>query len=524
MQLRGNKAIVTGGSRGIGLAIAKELVQSGAMVVISGRNKETLDAAAKESGAIPVVWDVGDISIMQTKFEECVALLGGFDILVNNAGVFDKVGWGMGMLNVTEDDWDRVMDINLKAAFFMMQTAAKYMLAHGIKGNILNVSSVAANEPLQGPYGASKAGLFGLTRGWGKVMAPTGIVLNGIAPGSVNTEMNDWHEGDSLAHDRIPTGRFILSEEIAKLARYYADISLGMIKYMMCVFENMEFADKLGVESLYDVVRAGDWTLDKMKSLTSDVYSDLNGNGQYDREDLFLSPVQMSSKRLGEYMANQVPLLFAESRLPCFLTFDGTVEGDIFTRSGHKNFGEASRNFYNKPVHNLLVFEWQHAAGDFEKVLNGGFVQIQKEIGDSLAAHAGDTRAVEYLNALSAFCDAAVQWSHKCADAALALAETTENAAYQRNLRLLSETLHKVPEHPAENFYEAILSLAMVYPYLPDSIGLIDRYLYPFYRKAKADPDSYRNLRVRVSGFSEYFVTLNTALQDEILARTPHDR
>lgn len=72
--------------------------------------------------------------------------------------------------------------------------------------------------------------------------------------------------------------------------RYYAatgDISLGMIKYMMCVFENMEFADKLGVESLYDVVRAGDWTLDKMKALTSDVYSDLNGNGKYDREDQY---------------------------------------------------------------------------------------------------------------------------------------------------------------------------------------------------------------------------------------------
>lgn len=206
----------------------------------------------------------------------------------------------------------------------------------------------------------------------------------------------------------------------------------------------------------------------------------------YNREDLFLSPVQMSSKRLGEYMANQVPLLFVESRLPCFLTFDGSVEGDIFSRSGHKNFGEASRNFYNKPVHNLLVFEWQHAAGDFEKIINGGFVQIQKEIADSLVAHVGDTRAIEYLNALSTFCDAAVRWSHKCADAALALAETTDNAAYQQNLQLLSETLHKVPEHPAENFYEAILSLAMVYPYLPDSIGLIDRYLYPFYQKDKA--------------------------------------
>ena len=77
---------------------------------------------------------------------------------------------------------------------------------------------------------------------------------------------------------------------------------------------------------------------------------------EYDREDLFLLPVKMSSKRLCEYMANQTPLIFAESRLPCFLAFNGSVEGDIFTRAGHKNFAEASRNFYNKPLHNLLTF------------------------------------------------------------------------------------------------------------------------------------------------------------------------
>lgn len=220
MKIRGNKAIVTGGSRGIGLKIAKELAEAGVSVVITGRNADSLSKAAAESGAVPVVWDISDINRMKEKFDECVGILGGFDILVNNAGVFDPVGWGMGMLNVTEEDWDMVMDINLKAAFFMMQTAAKYMLENTIRGNILNISSVAANEPLQGPYGASKAGLFGLTRGWGKVLAPTGIIVNGIAPGPVATEMNGWHEGDPLDHSRIPTGRFVLAEEVAKLAMY----------------------------------------------------------------------------------------------------------------------------------------------------------------------------------------------------------------------------------------------------------------------------------------------------------------
>ena len=220
MKIRGNKAIVTGGSRGIGLKIAKELAEAGVSVVITGRNADSLSKAAAESGAVPVVWDISDINRMKEKFDECVGILGGFDILVNNAGVFDTVGWGMGMLNVTEEDWDRVMDVNLKAAFFMMQTAVKYMLGNKIRGNILNISSVAANEPLQGPYGASKAGLFGLTRGWGKVLAPTGIIVNGIAPGPVATEMNGWHEGDPLDHSRIPTGRFVLAEEVAKLAMY----------------------------------------------------------------------------------------------------------------------------------------------------------------------------------------------------------------------------------------------------------------------------------------------------------------
>ena len=206
----------------------------------------------------------------------------------------------------------------------------------------------------------------------------------------------------------------------------------------------------------------------------------------YSREDLFLSPVRMSSKRLGEYMANQTPLIFEESRLPAFLGFDGSVEGDIFHRSGHRNFAEASRNFYNNPVHNLLTFEWQHSAGDFEKVINGGFDQIRREIAYSAAAHAGDSEALEYLDALSAFCVSAIDWAHKCADFALSLANSTANEEYRANLTKLSESLRKVPEHPAETFYEAILSLCVTYPYLPDSIGLIDRYLYPFYLKDKA--------------------------------------
>lgn len=107
---------------------------------------------------------------------------------------------------------------------------------------------------------------------------------------------------------------------------------------------------------------------------------------EYDREDLFLSPVRMSSKRLAEYMAAQRPLVFEENRLGGMIRFDGSVEGDIFGRAGHKNFDYLKQYFYNKPVNNLLTFEWQHAAGDFEKVLKGGIVSVKREIAESRGA------------------------------------------------------------------------------------------------------------------------------------------
>lgn len=221
MGIRGKKALVTGGSRGIGRAIADKLVRTGVDVVITGRNPSTLKQTADELNASWMVWDITDISCMQSNFDQCVELLGGFDILVNNAGVLtEKNEWGMGMLNLTEDEWDRVINTNLKGAYFMMQTAVRYMAQNNIAGNVLNISSVAATEPYCGPYTVSKGGLTGLTRGWGKQMAPLGIVVNGIGPGPIATEMNHWHEGDSMEHKRIPTGRFGTTGEVADLAMY----------------------------------------------------------------------------------------------------------------------------------------------------------------------------------------------------------------------------------------------------------------------------------------------------------------
>lgn len=227
------KAIVTGASRGIGFAIAKALINDGCKVIITGRNEETLKTAAEKLGtnAIPLTWDMEDLSIINEKFNEAVSLLGGLDIVVNNAGIFPKISeWDKdSLLKVTKEEWEKVMAVNTSSLFFMMQATVKYMLENKIKGNILNVTSVAGYETVFGIYGASKIASTALTEGWGKMYADEGITINGIAPGPVATEMNNWHEGDSLNHNRVPYGRFATVEEISKLAMYLLSEDAKMI-------------------------------------------------------------------------------------------------------------------------------------------------------------------------------------------------------------------------------------------------------------------------------------------------------
>lgn len=216
------KALVTGASRGIGFAIAKKLTENGYDVVITGRKKETLEKAAKEIGATALVWDSAKYELCGEMVNKAVEILGGLDTVVNNAGLFaQRNEWSKGdLLKTTPSEWQIVMAVNTNALFFTMQASVNYMLEHKIKGNILNITSVAGEEPVYGAYGASKIASTGLTRGWGKHFASDGITINGIAPGPVATEMNNWHEGDSMENSRIPYGRFSTSEEIADLAMY----------------------------------------------------------------------------------------------------------------------------------------------------------------------------------------------------------------------------------------------------------------------------------------------------------------
>ena len=227
------KALVTGASRGIGYAIAKKLAQNGDKIVITGRKKETLERVANELGknVFPMVWDASEFDKAEEKIREAAEKLGGLDIVVNNAGIFARRSeWDKkSLLKTTVKEWQDVIDVNASAVFFTMQASVNYMLENGVKGNILNITSVAGEEPVFGAYGGSKILATGLTRGWGKMFASDGITINGIAPGPVATEMNNWHEGDSMKHDRIPYGRFATIDEVAGLAMYLLDEKAKMI-------------------------------------------------------------------------------------------------------------------------------------------------------------------------------------------------------------------------------------------------------------------------------------------------------
>lgn len=227
------KALITGASRGIGYAIAKKFSQKGYKIIITGRNIKTLELAADSLGenVLPMVWDSCEFDKADVKINEAADMLDGLDIVVNNAGIFaQRNEWDKNsLLNTAAKEWQDVINVNASAVFFTMQASVKYMLKNDIKGNILNITSAAGEEPVYGAYGGSKILATALTRGWGRMFAADGITINGIAPGPVATEMNNWHEGDSMKHERVPYGRFATSDEIADLAVYLTDEKANMI-------------------------------------------------------------------------------------------------------------------------------------------------------------------------------------------------------------------------------------------------------------------------------------------------------
>ena len=212
-------ALVTGASRGIGRAIALALAQAGADVAINFLNRaEDAEAAAEEvrgygrRGAIFQA-DVSIASEVQRLVRGVQEQLGGIDVLVNNAGIASP----RRIEDITEDDWDRTIAVNLTSCFLATQAALPEMRARHW-GRIINISSVAAQTGgVVGPhYAASKAGMLGLTRAYAQRLAKEGVTVNAIAPALVETEM--VASNPNARPDHIPVGRYGLPVEVAQAA------------------------------------------------------------------------------------------------------------------------------------------------------------------------------------------------------------------------------------------------------------------------------------------------------------------
>ena len=190
--LTGRKALVTGGSRGIGRAIAEGLARAGADVAVAARRRESLcrcgcrDRGAGSAGAA-IEMDVSRVADCEAGVARAAEALGGLDILVNNAGTEEV----RPSLEVDEALWDKIVDTNLKGAFFCAQAACKAMLAGGSGGAIINLCSLTSEVgiPTAVPYGSSKTGLLGMTRALAAEWAPNGMRVNAIAPGYFETDM-----------------------------------------------------------------------------------------------------------------------------------------------------------------------------------------------------------------------------------------------------------------------------------------------------------------------------------------------
>lgn len=214
--LSGKVALVTGASRGLGRSIAVGLAEAGAKIVITSRNLSALEDTSAEiqragGTAIPLVLDVSDVSGMTGQLSDLAAQLSdGLDILVNNAG-YEEV---CPSLDVSEDVWDRVVDTNLKGAFFCARNAARMMVETGRGGAIVNVCSLTSyvGVPTAVPYGSSKSGLLGMTRALSTEWAAHRIRVNAIAPGYFRTELTDqFYENEDWQKamlEKIPLGTF----------------------------------------------------------------------------------------------------------------------------------------------------------------------------------------------------------------------------------------------------------------------------------------------------------------------------
>jgi 3-oxoacyl-[acyl-carrier protein] reductase len=226
LDLAGRVAIVTGGARGIGLAVARRMVASGAAVSIwdmdPAKAEESRAALAADGAVSAQVLDLTDEAAVAEATTQTLAEHGKVDILVNNAGI---TGGNMPSWEIPVAQWRRVMDVNLNAPFIVASAVVPHLLGNGW-GRVVNVASVAGKEgnPNAAHYSASKAGLIGYTKSLAKELAQKNVLVNCVTPAAAKTDIFNQMTEEHIAfmRSKIPMGRFVEVEEIAALICWLA--------------------------------------------------------------------------------------------------------------------------------------------------------------------------------------------------------------------------------------------------------------------------------------------------------------
>lgn len=229
---RGKVALITGGSGGIGKAIAIEMLNHGCQVVITGTNQTKLNCVVSELNSENVkgiVLNMENVCCFDDKIQEVLGMFEShkLDILINCAGINDPSNF----LDVTEKVYDCVMAVNAKGLYFISQAVAKYMIKNNIHGHILNISSSSALRPASTPYIISKLAVSGITKGLADELIKHQIIVNALAPGPVATNMVGKTDATEIGHTTTPMGRYALPSEVAHFAVQmvsgYGDLIVG---------------------------------------------------------------------------------------------------------------------------------------------------------------------------------------------------------------------------------------------------------------------------------------------------------
>jgi NAD(P)-dependent dehydrogenase (short-subunit alcohol dehydrogenase family) len=245
INLKGKVALVTGGGRGIGKAITRRLAEAGANVVIASRKLENLEATAREFASlpgkvVPVACHVGRASEIENLVQQTETQVGPVDILVNNSAT--NLGQGPA-LAVTDEMFDKIVEINVKAALRLVRLIVPKMIARKAGGSIINIASVSGLRPQPGGllYSFTKAGLIMMTRSWAQEFGPHGIRVNALAPGLIQTDFSEYFWKDEARRRAFeamqPIRRLGQPEDVAGLALYLASDEAAFVTGQVFVID-----------------------------------------------------------------------------------------------------------------------------------------------------------------------------------------------------------------------------------------------------------------------------------------------